>query len=89
MLELAMNAKILDIIRVMVFFPNFKKEPKLLRRLKDNKLVQSAIKKINLLKQINNNVIKIQEKSTNYQNKKIKMVSQLKKEDKVKYLYKI
>ena len=34
MLELAVKAKILDIIRVMVFFPNFKKEPKLLRRLK-------------------------------------------------------
>ncbi len=47
---------------------------------------QSAIEKIAILKKIYNNILKIQEKSIKYQNKKRKTVSQLKKRNKI-YLF--
>lgn len=43
----------------MLFFFNFKKEFNLLRSLKHNKLAQSAIEKVNILKEIYKNIIKI------------------------------
>ena len=47
-----------------------------------------AIKKVNILKQIYKNFTKIEEKFTSYQNKKRKIVTQLKKKDKVYLLMK-
>ena len=66
MILLALNRKVFDIIRVKLFFINFKKKVNLFRRLKDNKPVQSTIKKINTLKQIYKNIIRISKKSENY-----------------------
>ena len=66
MILLALNRKVFDIIRVKLFFINFKKKVNLFRRLKDNKSVQSTIKKINTLKQIYKNIIRISKKSENY-----------------------
>ncbi len=50
--------------------------------------MQSAIEKIVILKKIQNNILKIQEKSIKYQNKKQKTVSQLKKKDRVYFFTK-
>ncbi len=49
---------------------------------------QLVIEKIAILKKIYNNILKIQEKSIKYQNKKQKTVSQLKKRDKVYFFTK-
>ena len=47
---MTLNRKILDTIRIILFFANFKKKTNLLKRLRDNKLVYLAIKKANILK---------------------------------------
>lgn len=49
---------------------NFRKQPNLFKRLKDNKLIQSAIKKSSKFKQIDKNIEKIQRRFANYQNNK-------------------
>ena len=41
----------------MLFFTNFGKKPNLFGRLRNNKLLQLAIKKTNILKQIYENII--------------------------------
>ena len=43
----------------MKFFDNFGKEPNLFKKLRNNKLIYLIIKKMNVLKQIHKNIIKI------------------------------
>ena len=69
-------------MRVILFIGNLRKQPKLFEKLRDNRLVQLTIEKINILKQIYENITKMLEKSANYQNKKKKMRFQQKKRDK-------
>ena len=54
----------------MLFFINFRNEANLFRRLRNNKLIYLAIKKISILKQIYKSIKKMLEKFANYQNKK-------------------
>ncbi len=49
---------------------------------------QSAIEKVAILKKIYNNILKIQERSARYENKKQKTVFQLKKRDKIYFFTK-
>ena len=66
-----MNVKIFYIIKIILFFLNFKKNSYLFRKSRDIRLVSSAIKMLSILKEIHKNIIKIYEKFANYQNKKI------------------
>ena len=50
----------------MLFFINFEKKFNLFRKSRNNKLILSNIKKVNLLKQVYKNITKIQEKTVNY-----------------------
>ena len=58
--QLFLNRKIFNILKITLFFTNFEKKLNLFRKSKDNKLTQSAIKKIRRSKQIYKNIIKIQ-----------------------------
>ena len=67
---LVTNAKILDIKKITLFLTNLRKKSNLFKRLRDNRLAQSAINKIGILKHIYKNILKIQEKFIYYQNYK-------------------
>ena len=73
-------------IRITLFFANSRTNLNLFEKPKSNYLLQLFNQKVNTLKRIYKNITKIQKKYTNYQNKKIKIVLQLLKEDKV-YLF--
>ena len=83
---LALSEKILDITKIILFFTNFRRNPNVFRKLRDNKSAQSVIKKVGMLKWIHEKIIRIKEKSTNYQNKNRKIAYPIKKGDKV-YLF--
>ena len=86
MTQLTINAKVSDTTKMSSFFANFKKNSNLFEFELSNKSTQSTIQKIKTLKQIHDNIFKMQKKSTIYQNKKRKNESQLKKKNKV-YLF--
>lgn len=69
LIQLVLKKKILDIIKVILFFVNFRKKLNLFKKSKDIKLAQLAFKKTNILKQIYKNITKIQKKSVNYEKK--------------------
>jgi len=86
MAQLALNAKVLDITKVTSFFANYGKEPNLFGKERTHLLAQSAIERVETLKRVHDNISKMQERSTKYQNKKRKTTSQLKEGDRV-YLF--
>ena len=47
---IALNTKVSDIIKVILFFTNFDKKNNLFKKTKDNKSVQLTITKANILK---------------------------------------
>ena len=67
--QLILNAKISNITKISSFFANFKKKLNLFEIFKEHKSIDAIIQKINVLKQIHENIIKIQKYFVNYQKK--------------------
>ena len=88
MTQLAINAKLSNTTKISSFFANFEKDSNLFESELPNKSAQSAIQKIEILKKIQKNIVKMQKKSAIYQNKKRKMTFQLKKRNQVYLLTK-
>jgi len=88
MTQLALNAKILDTIKVTSFFANYDKELNLFEEERKHLSTQLVIERVATLKKIHDNISKMQEKSIKYQNKKRKTTPQLKEGDKVYLLTK-
>jgi len=88
MAQLALNAKVLDTTKVTSFFANYGKEPNLFEEERTHLLAQSAIERVETLKRVHDNISKMQERSTKYQNKKRKTAPQLKEGDRVYLLMK-
>ena len=86
MIQLILNAKVSNIIKVTLFFANFEKESNLFEKSKNQISIEATITKGNTIKMIQNNISKMQQNSTTYQNKKRKMTPLLKKRDKI-YLF--
>ena len=70
MTRLTLNTKISNIIKISSFFANLKKKLNLFEIFKKYKLTNAIIQKINILKQIHENIIKMQKYFVNYQNTK-------------------
>lgn len=86
MTQLAINSRISKTIKKTLFFANFGKEFNLFKSLKADKMTQTVIKRVDILKQVHKNILQMQHRSTTYQNKKKKTMSQLKKGNKVYFL---
>ena len=83
MTQLTFNFKQSETTKITSFFANYDKDFNLFESSKKNKSAQSVIKKIDTLKKIHQNITTMQHTSVEYQNKKKKMTSQLKKKDKM------
>ena len=70
--QLALSARESSTIKETPFFANFFKDPNLFGIELLYRLAELAIQKVETLKRIHGNIIKIQEHSGNYQNKKRK-----------------
>ncbi len=66
MAQLALNAKVSNTTKVTSFFANYDKELNLFEEERSHRSAQSAIKKIETLKRVHDNIFKMQEKSTKY-----------------------
>jgi len=63
---LALNAKILNIIKITLFFVNYNKKLNLFKEKRTHLFAQLVIKRITTLKKIYNNILKMQEKLIKY-----------------------
>ena len=88
MAQLTLNVKISNITKVTSFFANFEKESNFFEKSKNQVLIKATIKKGNTIKIIQENIFKMQTRSTTYQNKKRKTTPLLKKGNKVYFLTK-
>ena len=88
MAQLALNAKQSDTTKVSPFFANFGKNPNLFGLPRENRSAQSAMERVDTMRKVHDNIVKMHTGSANYQNKKRKMAPQLKKGDKVYLLTK-
>jgi hypothetical protein len=86
MTQLTLNAKVSNIIKVTSFFANYGKKLNLFGEERKHLLAQSIMKRVATLKRIHDNISKMQERSTKYQNKKRKTAPQLKEKNKI-YLF--
>jgi len=66
MTQLALNAKILNIIKVTLFFVNYDKKFNLFEEEQKHLLAQLVIERITTLKKIHDNILKMQKKSIKY-----------------------
>ena len=66
MTQLALNAKISNIIEITSFFVNYNREFNLFEKERKHLLAQLVIEKIATLKRIHNNILKMQERSIKY-----------------------
>jgi len=66
MTQLTLNAKVLDITKITLFFANYDKKFNLFEEERKHLLTQLAIKRIATLKKVCDNISKMQEKSTTY-----------------------
>ncbi len=66
MTQLALNAKVLNIIKVTLFFANYNKESNLFKKKRTHLLAQLVIKRVTTLKKIHDNILKMQERSIKY-----------------------
>ena len=64
--QLILNTKISNIIKITLLFVNYSKKLNLFREKHKYLLAQLAIEKIAILKKIYNNILKIQERLTRY-----------------------
>ena len=86
MTQLTLNAKVSKTTKTTSYFANFERKSNLFERSRNQISIEFALEKENKIKKIQNNIFKMQEKSTTYQNKKRKMTSLLKKKNKM-YLH--
>jgi len=66
MIQLALNAKISDTIKVTSFFVNYDKKFNLFEEEQKHLLAQLVIERITTLKKIHDNILKMQKKSIKY-----------------------
>ncbi len=66
MTQLALNAKILNIIKITLFFVNYNKEHNLFKKKRKHLLTQLVIKRVATLKKKHDNILRMQEKLTRY-----------------------
>jgi len=66
MIQLTLNAKISNIIKITLFFVNYNREFNFFEKERKHLLTQLVIKRITTLKKIYNNISKMQEKSIKY-----------------------
>ena len=86
MTQLTLNVKISNITKVTSFFANFEKKSNLFEKSKNQISIEATITKKNTIKTIQNNIFKMQTRSTKYINEKRKTTSLLKKGNKM-YLF--
>ena len=86
MTQLTLNVKVSNITKVTSFFANFERKSNLFERSRNQVSIEATITKGSAIRTIQNNIFKMQEKSTKYQNEKRKMTSLLKERNKV-YLH--
>ncbi len=66
MTQLALNAKVLNIIKITLFFVNYNKESNLFKKERTHLLAQLVIERVATLKKIYDNILKMQERSIKY-----------------------
>ena len=88
MAQLTLNVKISNTTKATPFFANFEKESNLFGKPRNQVSIEATMRKGNIIKGIQDNISKMQESSTAYQNKKRKTAPLLKKGDKVYLLTK-
>ena len=88
MTQLALNFKISNTTKKISFFANFEKKSNLFEKKLQHVSAQSAMKRAKTLKKIHSNIVRMQQRSTAYQNKKRKTMPQLKERDKMYLLTK-
>jgi len=66
MAQLALNAKVLNIIKITLFFVNYNKKLNLFKKERKHLSTQLIIKRIATLKNIHDNISKMQEKLIKY-----------------------
>jgi len=66
MAQLALNAKILNIIKITLFFVNYNRELNFFKKEHTHLLAQLVIKRIATLKKIYDNILRMQKKSITY-----------------------
>ena len=86
MTQLTFNSKCFDTTKMTLFYANFEREPNLLNFKQSEVLADAAEKQIKTLRIVHNNIMRMQQHFFKYVNKKRKIASLLKKENKV-YLF--
>ncbi len=66
MIQLALNAKFLNIIKITLFFVNYSTEFNLFKKERKHLLTQLVIERVATLKKIYDNILKMQEKLIKY-----------------------
>jgi len=66
MTQLTLNAKVLDITKITLFFVNYNKKLNLFEKERTHLFAQLVIKRIATLKKIYDNILKMQKKLTKY-----------------------
>ncbi len=66
MTQLALNAKISNITKIILFFANYNKKLNLFRKERTHLLAQSIIKRVETLRKVHDNISKMQERSIKY-----------------------
>ena len=88
MAQLTLNVKVSNTTKITPFFANHEREPNLFGKSRNQISTEAAITKGNTIKAIQENISKMQKRSTTYQNEKRKMTSLLKEGDKMYLLTK-
>ncbi len=66
MTQLTLNAKVLNIIKIILFFVNYNKKSNLFEEERTHLFAQLIIERIATLKKVYNNILKMQIKSIKY-----------------------
>ncbi len=66
MTQLTLNAKVLNIIKITLFFVNYNKELNLFEEKRKHLLAQLVIERITTLKKIYDNILKMQKRLIKY-----------------------
>jgi len=66
MTQLTLNAKILNITKITLFFVNYNREFNLFEEERKHLLAQLVIERVATLKKIHDNILIMQERSTKY-----------------------
>ena len=83
MTQLTLNVKVSKTTKTTSYFANFERKFNLFEKSRNQISIEFALEKKKKIKKIQNNIFKMQKKSTIYQNKKRKMTPLLKKRNKM------